>query len=223
MKRTSVLLPIILLAATVLGGCGFMRDHFGRKEPPYQGAPQNRPLEVPPGLDAPSSSSALTIPAAAGPSAATAASAAPPVSAAPPAAAPAATTPAASQTAPSAEIAARPVISGGDLHVADTVESTWHRVGLALERSGAGTITARDEAGHAYAITTTGKVGNEPGWFKRMATFGQARASSTPGVPLTVRVSADGSGSKVSIEGATDKDSREAAAAVLAALRKRLS
>lgn len=223
MTRRYLLLPATLLAAVLLGGCGFMRERFGHKEPAYRQAPQERPLEVPPDLDRPTESSALNIPPATSGTPGVLVLGAPPeaASTAPPPE-PAAVAPTA---APAATIASGVAIEGGGLQVNDTVESTFARVGLALERSGAARITGRDEAGHAYAVETTGQAaGKEPGWFKRAITFGQAGKKGTaPGVPLTVRVSAEGAGSRISIEGASDDASREAARALIAALRQRLS
>ena len=220
MTRTYLLLPVTLAAAAVLGGCGFMREHFGRKDPAYQQAPQDRPLEVPPDLDRPTESSALTIPPASNRSPEVL------VLGAPPSATPAETPSGSSAAsgAPAAQIAPGVVIDGSELRVNDTVDSTFSRVGLALERSGAATISSRDDTAHAYAVETTGEVvTEEPGWFKRAITFGRAGKKSTASVPLTVRVSADGAGSRVTVEGASDKASREAARALVATLRERLS
>ncbi len=213
MTSTRLLLPA-LLAVLLLSGCNFFHERFGRKEPPYQQATQARPLEVPPDLDQPSSSAALTIPAAS----ARASSEVGASSSAPPMAASAAS------VAPAATIAPGATINAGDLQVTDTVSSTWKRVGLALERSGAASITGRDEAGYAYTVETTAQaVASDVGWFKKAITLGRAGKKTTVRVPLTVRVSADGAGSRVSIEGAGDKASEEAARSLLAALRQRLS
>lgn len=201
------------MAASLLSGCGFLHRHFDRKEVDYKRSVEERPLEVPPDLDRPSSASALIVPAVAGsPSAAAA-----PASDAPAgAASPMAATP--------ASVGSSGTALGGDgLRVADTVDSTWSRVGLALERSGAAKVISRDESGHTYAVQTTGRTTTKPGWFKRAITFGRAGTKTTSQVQLTVRTSADGSGSKVSVEGASDEASRDAADALLESLRQRLS
>jgi hypothetical protein len=114
-------------------------------------------------------------------------------------------------------------ISGDGLSVSDSVASTYSRVGLALERSGAATITGRDEGGNAYSVETTGQTTTKPGWFKRAITLGRASNKTTSRVQLTVRVSADGAGSRVSVEGASDEASRDAARALLQSLRERLT
>jgi uncharacterized lipoprotein len=199
-----------LVSASLLGGCGFMHRHFERKNDDYKRAVESRPLEVPPDLDTPSSSGALSVPAVSAHDAGAA------TSTTPPGAAPAAMPPAVS-AAPGA------TISGDGLAVSDTVANTWSRVGLALERSGVATITARDEAGHAYTVETTGQTTTKAGWFKRAITFGHAGNRTTARVQLNVRISADGAGSRVSIEGSDDDASRDAARSLLNSLRERLS
>ncbi|GAA0705718.1 hypothetical protein [Dokdonella soli] len=221
MRRTPFALLAVLAAGSLLTGCDFMHRHFGHKDAEYRKSVEERPLEVPPDLDTPNSSGALVIPST---SAVSSAASATTTSSAPPASASAAAT--SSSTQPPALVApttAGVALSGGGLHVADTVESTWSRVGLALERSGAATIQGRDEAGRTYTVETTGQTTAEAGWFKRAITLGHAGNKVTAKVGLTVRVSADGAGSKVSIEGATDDASKDAAKSLLETLRKRLS
>ena len=212
----------VLIAASLLGGCGFLQRSFDRTDSVYKQSAEQRPLEVPPDLDTPSSSSALVIP--------------PPVAAATPAEAPAtagateAPPPPADTAAPAAATAPPPMAAAGDvsissdgLQVPDNPDSTWSRVGLALERSGAAKILQRDEAGRSYTVQTTGQTTVKPGWFKRMITFGQAGNKATAQVQLTVRVNADGSGSRVSVEGSGDEASRDASRALLQTLRERLT
>ncbi len=114
-------------------------------------------------------------------------------------------------------------LSGDGLVVADAVASTFRRVGFALERSGAAKVLGHDEAASTYSVETTGQTTTRPGWFKRAITLGHARNKVTARVQLTVRVSAAGNGSRVSIEGANDEASRDAARALLTTLRERLS
>ena len=201
-------------AASLLGGCGFFNRHLERKNLEYRRAAESRPLEVPPDLDTPNGNGALTIPA--------------PVAGA--AAAPTPSTspltdvqPAGAATAPVASGAPGAILSGEGLAVADTVANAWTRVGLALERSGAATILARDDAGHSYTVETTGQTVEKPGWFKRAITFGRAGNKVTARVQLTVRVTAEGNGSRVSVEGAGDEAARDATRSLLQALRERLS
>jgi uncharacterized lipoprotein len=203
------LLALALVAP--LAGCSFFHRDKGDA---YRQSAQERPLEVPPDLDTPNSSSALVIPPA--PGAATTSSTTD--AAILPAATPA-------DGAPPPAVAGVPGVSlsGEGLLVADTPASTWKRVGLALERSGAATIAARDESGATYTVNTTGQTTTRPGWFKRAITFGRASNKVTARVQLTVRVSADAGGSRVAIEGASDEASRDAAQALLRTLRERLS
>jgi len=213
-RRTIYALLTTVALTSLLGGCGFIHRHFDRKDDGYKKSVNERPLEVPPDLDTPNSSGALVVPtpgAGAG-SAAAVASATPPgtdAAGAPPAVA-----------APAGAVA----IGGDSIVVADNVENTWSRVGLALERSGAAKILGRDQASGTYTVQTTGQTTTKPGWFKRAITLGMAGGKTTAQVQLTVRVSAEGStGCRVDIEGATDEASQDAARALLATLRQRLS
>lgn len=219
MRRNTAALPVMLIAASLLGGCGFFSRHAERQNESYKQSVQSRPLEVPPDLDNPASSTALIIPDARPASSASAptAAGAGTTSGEPPAIA---STPAA---APPAAAGPGVVASGGGLHVADSVESTFKRVGLALERSGAARVLGSDAATHAYTVETTGQTTVKPGWFKRAITFGQAGTKVTAKVQLGVNVEADTSGSRVTVTGAGDEASREAAQALLQMLRERLS
>lgn len=219
MRRNTAALPVILIAASLLGGCGFFSRHADRKDQAYREAVQSRPLEVPPDLDNPASSSALVVPDARPAPAAPApaeqddgsAGGVPPAMASAPAAAPPA-------------VSGPGVIASGDsLVVADTVESTYRRVGLALERSGAARVLASDAAAGTYSVETTGQTTIKPGWFKRAITFGQAGTKVTSKVQLGVSVEAAADGSRVTVTGASDEASREAAQALLQVLRERLS
>ena len=92
-----------------------------------------------------------------------------------------------------------------------------------LEEAIAANLLARDEAGRSYDVQTTGQVVSKPGWFKKVVTLGMAKGKTTVPVRLTLRVTAEGDGSKVSAEGATDDASRAAAQALLETLKQRLS
>jgi len=217
-RRNTAALPLVLIAASLLGGCGFLSRHADRKDQAYKESVQSRPLEVPPDLDNPASSSALTIPdarpapaPASSPAADTAPVGAPPAMASTPAAAP--------TTAAGPGVTA----SADGLLVSDTVESTFRRVGLALERSGAARVLGSDPSSYAYSVETTGQTTIKPGWFKRAITFGQAGTRTTAKVQLGVSVEPDASGSRIRVSGGTDEASRDAARALLQVLRERLS
>jgi uncharacterized lipoprotein len=211
----------IAIAASLLASCGWFDRHFHHENDEYKASVQEHPLEVPPDLDKPNTSGALTVPQVGATSApvATSDASAPPAPAAM-AAAPATETPV--TTAP-ATSSAPALLSGDALHISDTVDSVWSRVGLAVERSGAATILARDEAQRTYDVQTTAQVTEKPGWFKKTITLGMAKGTTTAQAHLKLRVTAEGEGSKVSVEGATDDASKQAAQALLTTIKQRLS
>jgi uncharacterized lipoprotein len=118
------------------------------------------------------------------------------------------------------------------LHVADSPEHTWQRVGLALERAQVGTISARDESTRSYTVEVAGlgepaPAAEEHHWYTRVLhPFGggnKAKAQPVSG-HLTVRISEDKSGAKVNVEGdSSDSAAATAARRVLEVLRERLS
>jgi uncharacterized lipoprotein len=218
-RRTTAALPVMLLATALLGGCGFFSRHLDRQDDTYKQSAQSRPLEVPPDLDSPASNAALTIPDAR-PTAAAPASAAAPAGGSPPAMS-ASPTPG---SAPPSTVATPGVVPTGDgLLVSDSLESTYRRVGLALERSGAARVLGSDAAAHSYEVETTGQTTIKPGWFKRAVTFGRAGNKVTSQVRLGVTVEQSAQGSRVRVGGGSDDASREAAQALLQVLRERLS
>ena len=223
MRRDIRALAISLTAAGFLGGCGWFHSH--KHEDAYKTSAQERPLEVPPDLDKPNTTGALVIPEAGAATGTAVATAPAPGEAAPTAVPGAAPTPAPAEgAAPVATAAPSAVVIAGDtLHVADTVDSTWNRIGLAMEHSGAATILARDEAGRTYDVQTAEQVVSKPGWFKKAITLGMAKGTTTAQVRLKLRVMAEGDGSKVVVEGATDDGSKAAAQALLATIKQRLS
>lgn len=200
---------VLLAAMLVLPGCSYLRSKFGGNQDAYKASAQTRPLEVPPDLELPNHSGSLVIPE---PSPANTQivenDASPALSIAPGATPPSVAT-----------------ITGGDtMQVADSVQNTWRRVGLALERSGIASIQSRDEVARTYEISTQAKQVRSPGWFKRVVTLGMARDQkvSTP-VLLRVRVSGEDGASKVTIEGANSGAGDTAAREVLETLRQRMS
>ncbi len=214
---------LVLLCASTVGGCSWFHHH----DDYYNKAAESRPLEVPPDLDTPVSSNELVVPAA---------STAAPV----PAATPASTLPpAASVPVAAPSSAANAVLTGDGLHVADSPAHTWQRVGLALERAQVGTISARDESAHTYTVEVVGLAAapapapaptDEHHWYTPILhPFGggsSAKPSAQAPVSghLTVRVSADKDGAKVSVEGdSNDSAAATAARRVLEALHERLA
>lgn len=201
--------PTLIVATALLGGCGWF--HRDRAEY-YKGVQETRPLEVPPDLDAPPTTRELVVPGTTAPAAG--ASSAAGVSSAPPTTA---------------------VVSGPvDLHIADSVDNAYQRVGLALERVQLGKVASKDDAAHSYAYDFDGAVTNQPAapkehhWYSRILhPFGgggdKAQTQSVKAA-LRVNVSEDAGGSRVSVVPAPgDKSGEAAAQRVIAALRERLS
>jgi hypothetical protein len=158
-----------------------------------------------------------------------------PAAAAVPVAAPPPAAPVAAAPAP-AVTSAPPAISGvsagaTDLHVADTVPNTWTRVGIALERAQIGTLSARDENARTYTLAFSSTVETPPAesehhWYTPILhPFGGDKGKSEQVArTLTVRVSDDAGGARVSVEGDTaDKSTADAARRVVQVLRDRLS
>lgn len=217
MIRTSFRCTVSLVAlAAVLSGCSLFHHHDNY----YSKAVESRPLEVPPDLETPATTAELLVPPTGG--AATAAT----------------TSSAGTQSASSIPPANTPPASGAmqtaaGLHISDSVEHTWQRVGLALERAQVGTISERDESGHSFTLDVQGLKASAPApeeehhWYTRVLhPFGGGSKSSGETVSgrLNVKVISDGDGSRVDVEGASnDASSSEAARRVLDALRERLS
>ncbi|MGA8278740.1 MAG: hypothetical protein WB784_11180 [Rhodanobacteraceae bacterium] len=208
----------------LLSGCGFMHEHFGRNDEAYQKSVQEPPLEVPPDLDSPNTGGALAIPPAGSAPTETGTATVPAVESSPTASSSpsAEALPASASTPPPISSTPDVVLSGDGLTINDSVDSAYARVGLALKRGGEATIVASNDSEHSYSVETTGRTTTNAGWFKRMVTFGRAGKTAV-GVHLRVKVSAAGSSARVSIEGAGDDASEDAAKELLRMLRRRLS
>jgi hypothetical protein len=202
MKR--LILTLLLLAPIALTGCQTIKAHnpFRHKEPAYKSAQQERPLEVPPGMDQPATSDALAIPDA-GTGTAAAPGTMPPSSEA--GAPPTETTTTAGATG-----------SSNALTLSDTPASAYHRVGLALSRSDVGQVTAHDDNALTYqvAVDTVVTRKSEGGFFHRI--FHRSKSEPVQGA-VTVSVTPSGAGSLVSAQGNPD-----AVARVMGVLQQRL-
>ena len=129
--------------------------------------------------------------------------------------------------------AASVTVDSTELHVADTVDNTWQRVGLALDRAQLGKITSKDETARSYAFEFNGTVdaSNAPPpehhWYSRILhPFGGDQAAKSHSVTsaLRINVSDDNGGARVSVSGAADDKAAAAATRRLVeALRERLS
>ncbi len=185
------LLIAAALVTLTLSGCSL----FHRKsDEAWKNAQQERPLEVPPPLDLPPSAAAMTIPNAG-------------------------TTPGgAASTMPET---AGVVITSTSLSLNDTVDNTYRRVGLALERGGVGTVTAHDDAAHTYSVAVQMQVAEPPprGFFKRLfSVFSRARTHTVSG---TVNVAVQAQGTTASVIELTGEPA--AVQQVLALLKSRLT
>ena len=218
MIRTSFRSTVSLIAlASVLGGCSLFHHHDNY----YSKAVESRPLEVPPDLEMPAGTNELVVPPAG--------NGAPAATPAPSAAAVQSTNSVPSSSPP--PVATGAVQTEGGLHVTDSVEHTWQRVGIALERAQVGTISERDEAGHGYTLDVQGLKAasaepQEHHWYTRILhPFGGGKSNGQAvSGRLNVKVIQDGDGSRVDVQGASnDASSSEAARRVLDALRERLS
>jgi uncharacterized lipoprotein len=105
-------LAVVMVSATT--GCGWLKKRVG-----YENSKQTQPLEVPPGLDAPSTNNALIVPNVEGTTA---------------------------QGAASVET----------FTVNDSLDSTWKRMGLALNRIEGVTVTGSAQALGSYDIRYQG-------------------------------------------------------------------
>lgn len=211
MKKSQLLLSMAMVGAlTSLSACQTIRSHnpFRHREADYKSAQQVQPLEVPPGLDTPPNSEALSIPEAGGPqvtvngkpvgTVGANASAIPPEGNAPPTA----------------------VVTGNTLTLADDPASAYRRVGLALERGGVGTVSAHDDNAMTYQVAVASTVTTKPeekgGFFHRMFHHSHSETKTVSGA-VTVSVAPSGSGSVVNVQG-----DEEAVERVLAVLQQRL-
>lgn len=180
MKKTSLLvaLPAVALSGLLLTGCGLFHSHKA-----WSTAQQESPLEIPPGLDRPSTSEALSIP--------------------PPGAnQPTANGATASVGAASGQIADAFVLG-------DTVDNAYRRVGQALESGTLGQVAGHDDSAHSYTLVVSdaGMQEKKKGFFGRM--FGHHKdnddAATPPGAAshqVQISIAASGqTGSEIRVEG----------------------
>jgi len=179
MKRPLFLVAIsaVALGMVLASGCSkLFRSHKA-----WETAQQESPLEIPPGLDRPSTSEALVIP--------------PPGSGQAP------------DEGHAAAAAGNGEVSDGFV-LKDTVDSTYQRVGRALEHGDLGQVVGHDDAAHSYTVNAAALVAaqKKPGLFKRLFHRGkrqaQEEASPTASKQVVVTVAANGSdGSEVRAQG----------------------
>ncbi len=177
MKKTSLLVavPTLALAGLLLSGCGIFRSHKA-----WNTAKQESPLEIPPGLDRPSTSAALVIPPAG------------------------ANLPTANGATANVGAASGQIADGFVL--ADNVDAAYQRVGKLLESGSLGRLVSHDDATHSYTLSVAGMApAKKVGFFSRLFGHGKhAAADAQAGTAQQVLISINGSGttsSEVRAEG----------------------
>ena len=177
MKKTSLLVavPTLALAGLLLSGCGIFRSHKA-----WNTAKQESPLEIPPGLDRPSTSAALVIPP------------------------PGANLPTADGATANVGAASGQIADGFVL--ADNVDAAYQRVGKVLESGGLGQLVSHDDATHRYTLSVAGVApAKQAGFFSRLFGHGKrAAADAQAGAAQQVQISINGTGttsSEVRAEG----------------------
>jgi len=173
MKKPLLLLAVSSLLASMLlvSGCGVFHS---RKA--WETAKQESPLEIPPGLDRPSTSAALVVPP------------------------PGANQP---DSAAGASAAESGQVSDGFV-LKDTVDSTYQRVGRVLEHGDLGQVLSHDAAAHSYTLKLAQAEVKKPGFFKRLFHRGKRgeQAQSAGSNQVVIHVTTSGSdSSEVRAEG----------------------
>lgn len=174
MNKTLPLMALSALVASMLlvSGCGMFHSQKA-----WETAKQESPLEIPPGLDRPSTSAALVVPP------------------------PGANQVDSEARAPAAE---NGQVSDGFV-LKDTVDSTYQRVGRVLEHGDLGQVLGHDDEAHSYTLKLAQAEVKKPGFFKRLfhrGKRGAEQAQSAGSGQVVIRVSASGSdSSEVRAEG----------------------
>ena len=197
MKKTSLLvaLPALALSGLLLSGCGMFRTNNAWKT-----AQQQSPLEIPPTLDRPSTSDALSIPQ------------------------PGANQPTGSGA--TASVAGVPghagQISDGFMHPG-SVDSVYQRVGQILASDNLGQVVSHDDATHSYVVSVTGaEAKKKRGFFGRLFGSHKEDAASTSGGGVhQVQININSSGADAS-EVRAQSDSLAVVARVIDTLKSKL-
>lgn len=192
MKKTSLLvaLPALAFSGLLLSGCGMFRSHKA-----WDTAQQESPLEIPPGLDRPSTSAALEIPPRG------------------------ANQPTANGATASVGAADGQVADGFVL--ADSVDNAYHRVGQVLEGGGLGQLVGHDDAAHSYTLTVSAAAApKKKGFFGRLFGHHKDDSAAAAGAGSQVQVTIGASGTSASEVRA--QGNAAAVAKVIDALKSRL-
>ncbi|WP_114239431.1 hypothetical protein [Dyella sp. C9] len=187
-----VALPVLALSALMLSGCGMFRSQKA-----WETAKQETPLEIPPGMDTPSTSAALVIPEQG----------------------------ANNPTANGAT--ARFGKGGGTIAdgfvVNDSIDGTYRRVGQALEAGDIGQVLGHDDDAHTYtlSVVASDQPVEKKGFFSSMFNGKSKQGADAPGAaPHQVTLTVGGSGAKAAEVRAQGDAS--AVAKVIDALKGRL-
>ena len=166
-----VALPVLALSALLLSGCGMFRSQKA-----WETAKQETPLEIPPGMDTPSTSAALVIPEQ-------------------------------GANNPTSNGATARVGQSGGGQIADgfvlndNVDSTYRRVGQALENGDIGQVVAHDDATHTYtlSVVASDQPAQKKGFFSSMFNGKSKQSADAPGAtPHQVTLTVGNSGEKAS-------------------------
>ena len=165
-----LLIAVIGVALLTQGGCVWLRAKFANTAV-YEDSEQGNPLEVPPDLDPPNTAAGIAIPDV---------------------------TPNPMTQGPSPSVAAAPTAGMDGFVLADTVESAFRRVGVALGKIDGVTLGESAESSGTHTVTYQG-------------------------TPMQIRVEAAGDGARVFAVGADGAPlSGAPAATLLATLKARL-
>ncbi|WP_201314468.1 hypothetical protein [Dyella sp. EPa41] len=165
-----VALPILAVSALLLSGCGMFRSQKA-----WETAKQESPLEIPPGLDTPSSNAALVIPEQG------------------------ANNPTSNGATAHVGKGGNQIADGFVLN--DSVENTYRRVAQTLEKGDIGQVVGHDDDAHTYSLSVI--ASDEPegkkGFFSSMFNGKSKKSEDAPGAaPKQVQLTISSSGEKAS-------------------------
>lgn len=165
-----VALPVLAVSALLLSGCGMFRSQKA-----WETAKQETPLEIPPGLDTPSSNAALVIPEQG------------------------ANNPTSNGATADVGKGSSQIADGFVLN--DSVENTYRRVAQTLEKGDIGQVLAHDDDAHTYSLSVmaSDEATGKKGFFSSMFNGKSKQTADAPGAaPKQVQLTISSSGEKAS-------------------------